>query len=268
MFTRILLSIFAFLAIGVLYASWTINEKYAPYLIPLGIIIAAIIVFTPQIDWWWAKRYPPKTDKKAVQFLETFYPYYVELPAPLKKTFLIRVELIQKSLDWMPMGFEDIPADVQYAVSSYLARLTINRDKFIFKYWEKIVLYKHPFPSPQHPKELHHSELFYEDNVVLFDFPQMLKGFINPAEVFPIGLYEMTRIYLHDFKVELNFKPQAFNEELFIAISGKDFDWIKSSIGLDVLDGEAIAIVCYLLYPDKTEELMPDWFISCRKEFG
>ncbi|HMG15866.1 MAG TPA: hypothetical protein VK590_10480 [Saprospiraceae bacterium] len=268
MFTRILLSFFGFLAIGVLYASWTIDEKYAPILIPIGIIIAAIIVFTPQIDWWWSNRYPPKTDKRVIQFLETFYPYYNSLAEPLQKTFLIRAELIIKSMDWTPMGFEDIPADVQYVISTYAVRLSLNRQKFIFKYWEKVILYKHPFPSPQHPKQLHHSEIFYEDNVVLFDFPHLIKGFINPDNVFPIGLYEMARIYLHDFKVELGFNPHSFNEAVFSAISGKDFDWIRSSIGLDVLDGEAIAVVCYFLYLDKTMELMPDWFINCKKEFG
>ncbi len=268
MFTRILLSLFAFIAIGVLYASWMIDEKYAPLLIPLGIIIAAIIVFTPQIDWWWAKRYPPKTDKRVIQFLETFYPYYCELTEPLKRSFLIRVELIVKSLDWMPMGFENVPADVQYALSTYLARLTQKREKYIFKYWGKIVLYKHPFPSPQHPKQLHHSEIFYEDNVVLLDFPQMLKGFINPMEVFPIGLYEMIRIYLHEFKVDLGYERDTLPEALFTSISTKDFNWARSSVGLDVLDGEAIAVLCYFLYPDNTKELIPEWFMSCIKEFG
>ena len=268
MFSRIIISLLSLIAIGILYVCWSIDEKYAPYLIPVGLLIAAAIVFTPQIDWWWAKRYPPKTDKRVIQFMEKFSPYYLSLTPPLQKFFLHRMELIIKSLDWMPMGFEDIPADAQYALASYIAQLSQNREKFLFKYWEKIVLYKHPFPSPQFPKELHHSEIFYEDHVVLMDFPQMIKGFINPYEVFPIGLYEMIRVYLHDFKLNLDFKPDSFSEELFTAISGKDFSWVKSSTGLDLIDGEAVAVVCFFLFPEKTKALAGEWYEECRSVFG
>jgi hypothetical protein len=245
-----------------------VNEKYAPWIIPVGILISLFLVFKPQIDWWWSNKYPPKTDRKAKAFIEKFYPYYAGLPESDKASFLHRMELIIQSIEWMPMGFEEIPADVQYVVASYYAHLTYKRDKFLFKYWEKIVLYKHPFPSPMHPKELHHSEIFPEDHVMLFDFPQMIKGYMKPQEVFPVGLYELARVYIHSFKTDLNFTVETLTPEVFRAITGQEFEWVEKSVGLKSLDPEAIAIVCYFIFPENTKQLAPGWYERCEIEWA
>ena len=268
MFTRVIIFILAIFAIGTLYVAWTVNEKYAPFLIPVGILLAVFIVFKPQFDWWWSNKYPPKTDEKARSFIEKFYPYYSTLEPSEQRFFLHRVELILQSIEWMPMGYEDIPADVQYVVGCYYARLTQRKQKFLFKYWEKIVLYKHPFPSPMHPKHLHNSEIFFEDNVILFNIPVLLKGFMEPLETFPIGLYELIRVYLHSYKPDLHFTTESMPDEVFQAITGKDITWPQSAVGLPELDMEAVAVVCYFVFPENTKELAPGWWERCNLEFG
>lgn len=267
MFTKIIIFILGLCAILILYLAWTVDGKYAPYLIPIAVLISFFIVFKPQIDYWWAQRYPPKTDARVKMFIEKFYPYYSTLEPSEKSFFLHRVELILKSIEWMPMGFEDIPTDVQYAVACYYARLTQHKKKFLFKYWEKVVLYKHPFPSPMHPKHLHHSEIFEEDNVVLFTIPVLIKGFMDPTEVFPIGLYELVRVYLHSFRPELRFTTESMPNEVFEGITGKDITWPQSSVGLPVLDMEAVAVVCYFIFPENTMKLAPGWYERCNIEF-
>lgn len=268
MLSKLLIFICAFIALGVLYASWTYGSEYSTWLIPTVVVGSVVIVLAPQIDWWWLMRNPPKTDLQIIKMLELKMPLFRESSPPIKKFLLHRIELFMNAFDWMPQGFETIPADAKYVLCSYAAQLTHLREKFLFKYWEKVIFYKHPFPSPQFPKHIHNSEIFVEDNVMLFSIEALIAGFLDPYTHFPVGLYEIARVYGHSFKVNFTDAISGLSESDFEKISGKPWSWIHDGLGLDSVDPDGVAVVCFYLYPQEMEQVVPIVFERCAKEFG
>ena len=51
-------------------------------------------------------------------------------------------------------------------------------------------------------------------------------------------------------------------------ISGKPWSWIHDGLGLDSVDPDGVAVVCFYLYPQEMEQVVPQVFERCVKEFG
>ena len=268
MLSRILIFVFAMFALAILYYAWTYEGDYSIWLVVLVVLCAVTIVMAPQIDWWWISKYPPKTPIPIKKMFEAKSNYFRQIDNSLKDFYFHRVEMFYKAFDWIPQGYDTIPGDVQYVLCGYAAQLTMNKDKFLFKHWEKIVLYKHPFPSPQFPKALHNSEIFQEDNVMLYNIEAVMLGFLEPYTHFPVGLYEMSRAYCETFKLQLIKDENDFNTEHAELISGKAFDWVTSGIGLNRIDMNGVAIVFYFLFHENLQKYKPELFAQCTKVFG
>lgn len=268
MLSRFLIFIFGLMAVMALYFSWSIDARYSFWIIPPAILTAAALVLAPQIDWWWAKQKQPRTDVQIVKLLESKMPFFHHSPSAVKMFLLHRIELFIRAFDWIPQGFETIPADAQYVVCAYSVQLTHLKEKFLFQNWEKLVFYKHPFPSPQYPRNLHNSEIFIEDRVVIFNIQALMAGFLDPNTHFPVGLYELGRVYCHSFKVNLTDALNTFSESDFEKISEKHWNWVTGGIGLESIDPDGLAVVGYYQFNEKMKIIRPDIFEKCAKEFG
>lgn len=267
MLSKILIFIFSMCAIAILYYAWTYEGDYAIWLLVPVVLCAVSIVMAPQIDWWWISKYPPKTPIAIKKMFEAKSDYFRQTDISLKDFFLHRVEMFYKAFDWIPQGYDTIPGDVQYVLCSYAAQLTMNKSKFMFKEWEKIVLYKHPFPSPQFPKALHNSEIFMEDKVMLYNIEAVMLGFLEPYTHFPVGLYEMSRAYCETFKLKLVNDENDFNTEHAEKIIRTTMDWVTSGVGLNIIDMNGLAIVFYFLFPENMKIIRPELFAKCALVF-
>ncbi|GAB1397039.1 hypothetical protein MASR1M65_18180 [Saprospiraceae bacterium] len=245
MLSKILIFICALIAISVLYLSWTIDTDYSTWIIAPVVIGTTALVLAPQIDWWWLKRYPPKTDEQIVRMFEKHLPVFAAQPGPGKAFLLQRTELFMKAFDWNPQGFETIPADVQYVLSFYAAWLTRQRQNFLLKNWEKVILYKNPFPSPAFPRQFHNSEIYHEDHVMIFNIQAVMNGFLRPDLQFPVGLYELARIYCNVFGLNITTADRSITPSNIKSVTGAEWQWVTSGIGLDEVDPDGLAIVCY-----------------------
>ncbi len=268
MLSKLLIFIFGMMAVAALYFSWTYDAQYSFWIIPPAIIATIAIVMAPQIDWWYVMQRPPRTDEQIVRMLDMKMPFFHHAIPPVKMFLLHRIELFMRAFDWMPQGFETIPGDAKYVVSAYAAQLTHLKDKFLFKNWEKVVFYKHPFPSPQFPKSLHNSEVYFEDHVMIFSIEELMAGFLEPISYFPVGLYETGRVYTYAFKVNFTDALNMLTEEDFEKISDKPWVWVKEGIGLDSIDPDGLAVVCFYLFPEKMKVVVPEIYSRCLKEFG
>lgn len=258
-------SLFALLA---LYLSWTYGAEYSRWIIAPVVVGATVLVMAPQIDWWWLQRYPPKTDLQVVRMFEKYLPRFASEHQSARNFLLYRTELFMKSFDWTPQGFETIPADARYVISVYAALLTRLREKFLLTGWEKIIFYKNPFPSPQYPKNFHNSEIFAEDKVMLFNIQALMNGFLNPAHQFPVGLYELARVYNDVFQLRFTDAGNVISKDNFSSISGGPWEWITEGIGIDDVDIDGLAVVCYFLFPDNLNQTLPVIFERCKAEFA
>jgi len=264
MLSRVLIFVFSLGSILSLYITWTYDDSYSFLIIPFVLLGASSIVMSPQIDYWWISKFPPKSDPSAKAFIKLHIPNSGALP----DIFYHRMELFKRSFDWMPMGFETVPLDISYILSSYSALLTLNRKKFQFKDWQKVVLYQHPFPSHQYPDHFHNCETFAEDGVMLINMEWLMLGFVNPNIALPTGLYMMSEAYLHQFqKKERPNWPIINNEQWSLILEGKP-EYLSKGIGLDVFDSTAAGICFYFYFPQKMVQIAPEFYEYCQAHFS
>jgi hypothetical protein len=255
-------------AIGVLYLAWERDPGVAWYLIPLVIIILLIYSFSPQIDWWWARRNPPELEPELRRMLNLQAPFYQKLSPEDKERFRHRVAWTELALNFIPQGMESAPADVRFAVAASAAQVSFGMEEFLFGSYENIVLYKHPFPSPQHPEDWHSSEIFDEDGVLMFSAQHLVLGFVNPKQYFPSGLYEYARLFRRIYPDRNYPSPESIQLNTLEKISGFTSDAVQKWIGLPHVDTFGMAGAYYFAYPERFQKFWPEGYEQLRKTFG
>ena len=164
------------------------------WVIPPVIILTALYVFSPQIDWWWYNRYPPKLDEKLKRYLQKISPFYVALSSENKEKFEQRIFFYLEGNDFSGMNMDGVPEDIKASIAVHPVSMTFNQENFMLAPFERIVLYKHPFPSPN-MKFLHASETNEEDGVILFSVEQLLQSQLRPDLFINLGYYEYAHVY-------------------------------------------------------------------------
>ncbi|MFN6064253.1 MAG: hypothetical protein ACK49K_13335, partial [Bacteroidota bacterium] len=69
------------------YYSWINDGLYSIWMLPPIILIAVIYVLSPQIDWFYYKKFTPGLDNIQKQILLTGCPFYVALSTEKKIVF-------------------------------------------------------------------------------------------------------------------------------------------------------------------------------------
>ncbi len=229
------------------------------WIIPPVIILTAIYVFSPQLDWWWYKRNPPDLDPKLKAFLHRVSPFYRALGEEGKDRFEKRVFFYLLGNDFSGMNMEDgVPEDMKAAIAVYPVTMTFSQEDFMLNPFERIVLYKHPFPSPN-MKFLHASETNQEDGVILFSIEQLLQSQLNPSAFIDIGFYEYAHVYTYKFgdtMPELHLKEEYW--EVVKQVNGIKKEAISKFTGFEEpsLLGGLTAV--YFTNPAKLKELYPE----------
>jgi len=176
------------IAVGyILYNMLVLNRyEWSYYLIPPVIIIAACFSLYPQIDALGYKWWPPKVDEKLKTIIQQSSPTFQWVRPEDQDNFIIQLMTYCRKHDFTGMKVEDIPTDVQ-AMSLYPGLLIdyVFSTKII-KHVDRIVLYKHPFPSPNH-KVWHSAELHNEDGVILFSMEQLMISYMAVEKYYHIG---------------------------------------------------------------------------------
>jgi len=231
------------------------------WIIPPIIILTAIYVFSPQIDWWWYKRNPPDLDPKLKQFLHRVSPFYRSLKPEGKDRFEKRVFFYLLGNDFSGMNMEDgVPEDMKAAISIYPVTMTFNQEDFMMNPFERIVLYKHPFPSPN-MRFLHACETNQEDGVILFSIEQLLQSQLNPSAFIDIGFYEYAHVYTYKFGDTLeDLGLKEADWEIVNEVQGLNKDNISKFTGFEEpsLLGSLTAV--FFTNPINLKKLFPDMY--------
>ena len=174
------------------------------YLVAMVVIAAVIYVMSPQINWWWWQRSPPPLDERTAQILADYCAFYRPLSPELKQRFRDRVALFMLGNAFMrpvhPSEMDAdalrmrVPEDLKVAVATAAVQVSFGQPTFETTKFEHIILYPHPFPSPQFAA-VHACEIYEPDGVVMLDADTLMAGFNQPRQIFSIGLYEMARIF-------------------------------------------------------------------------
>jgi hypothetical protein len=193
---------------------------------------------------------------------------YQRLPPSERPRFRSRVVLFMEAHEFMAKGMEEVPPDVKAAIAASAVHLTLGLDAFIFKKYEHIIVYPHPFPSPQHPEKWHASEIFEEDGVVLFSAEQLMAGFLQPARYFNLGLYEYARVFYRTC-AEASMLPSFYEDdwEKLEQISGFSREIIEKWVGLPEIETRAVAVAHFFVFPHTFRQVMPEQYVAMAAVF-
>ncbi len=245
---------------GLLLYAVTHEGDYAIYSVPCVVAVAVIYMLSPQIDWWWYKRHPLDLPNMMRHFINKNSVFYQNLNVEDKFRFRNRMAMYLQAVEFMPQGMEQLTPDVKGAIAACAVQVTFGQEDYLLSKFEHIVVYKHPFPSPQYPEHWHASEHYEEDGVIMFSTEQLMPGFLQPQRFFNIGLYEYARV-LRNCHPEIAF-PHV-DEEHWPAlerISQFPRDKNIKYIGLPEVDLVALAVSHFFVFPENFKATLPNLY--------
>lgn len=268
MFSRLIAIPFILLTLFFLFLSWEVHRSYSIYVVPPVIIGALIFVLSPQINWWWYSRHPPDLKPVLRALLERAPGFYHSLSAEAKLKFRQRMSLFIMANEFMPQGMDAAPPDAEAVVAASAVTLTFGQEDFLFKKYERIVLYAHPFPTPQYPELFHSSEVYDEDGVLLFSMEHLFRGFLQPGQYFHIGLYEYAKVFMRTYPFARFPQVEEVHWPVLERISGFSRKAIEEWIGLPDLNPLAVAAAHYFVFPEAFKAEWPEAFEQFGVAFG
>lgn len=247
-----------FTCILLFYLGFTQNHTYSIIGVPFAIALSALFVMSPQVNWWYYSRNPPPLDVKLRNFISQYSIFYQELSLEGKQRFRDRVSLFMMAHEYMPMAVKTVPEDIKGIVAANAVHLTFGLPDYLMEKFEKIVIYPAPFPSPQFPRQLHASESYKEDGVVILAASHLVKGYTEPELYYNISLHEWIRVFLQlNPSKHLPSLPENIWQALE-KISRFPKPNLEAFIGLPQLDPMPVAICYYLMFPKQFQEVLPE----------
>lgn len=265
--SQVLLGFTVLIFLPVLYFSLEYGQQVAFWLIPIGALGASIYVLSPQIDWWWYSKYPLKPNVRVLEFLKKYFPGFGSMMEEEKMVLYQKLTLFEMSKKFISKVEEDIPDDFRLMIVLNGLRVGYRLKDPLFRNIENVVIYGHAFPTPKFPDRLHCSEYESEDEVLIFSMPHFIKGFQNPHQFFPIGIYEFVKAALHKYR-ELQipeFNPVRLNEVFGYGISDieKYMNLPQSELNIN-----AILVTAFFVFPLKFKDVYPEYSPLLIQYFG
>lgn len=209
MLSRRLLTISVVVTLGSGYLY--LFEHKSAFVWPMGIGLACVMlvyIFQHQINWWWFRRFPPKLDASARAMYARAQPYYTTLSEGARQEFDTRARLFVEDKEFIAQGPKDVAEDIKYMVAFYAVMLTLHRDTFLFKPYDRVVLYLHPFISPNYPDAVHSYELEHDDGTIIFALEQLNAGFFSPQKFYQTGLHAFAELYQRQYLADVKIEDQ------------------------------------------------------------
>ena len=180
--------------------------------------------------------------------------YVNTLETEQQKKFEQRISLFAKLKTFTLKGEKDyeLEEDSKCLIAHEFQRLTMGREDYIYKDYDQIVVYNHPFPTPN-IEVLHAAEIFSEDGVIILSREQLINGFFDPTQInIALLLAIMTFI---ESNPRLQY-PDVSDIDMKDLVSSHDLsiDPFKAILGVDHIKKLDLLIYCYVEYPELFEK--------------
>jgi Mlc titration factor MtfA (ptsG expression regulator) len=246
------------LTLGV-YVFLIADVKRYEYLVVFGIlavVFVTIIILQAEIDWYWWMRHPPEMPAPLEHQLATMIPFYRRLDSIEKKRFRDRCMLWVNGKEFLLQGLKSFPEDVKNLIAAYAVILTFGTEKYLLQPYERLVLYPHPFPSPDF-QFLHNSEINDEDGVVIFNAQPLMNGINNFRQHYNLILHEYSHAFIMNYP-EHSFPSFTENIPQLAEIRGITLATIEKTVGIPDIDIRRVAIEHFFISPVRFHEILPD----------
>jgi len=198
-----------------------------------GILITiSAYIFQYQINWWWYQKNPPKLDPDMQKMYLTAGNFYKSLGEQDREKFNTRAGLFVEAKEFIAQGFEEVAGDVKYMIAYYAVMVSFHREDFLFDPYHRIVVYLHPFLSPNFPDHIHTYELEHEDGTIILSLEQLVAGFMNPLKYYQTGLHAFAELYARKFLGHESVRDPAEIWTLLANASGWSKQHIEDFTGL------------------------------------
>lgn len=257
--SRILSGPLLLIAILFGYLAYEYDEQYTIGLILAVLLLVLTYVFAPQINWWWWMRHPPDLPKSLHPPLE-HTPFYQRLSEADQRIFRRRVFLFNQAQSFRPQAIKEVTDDVKTAISTAAVQVNFHRLNFLYPDYENIIVYLHPFPSPQYPDDLHASEVFEDEhgNGLIFSIEHVLRSFLEPLVYYNVCVHEYARLLV---KTSNDEQYPEIGEEFWSQlerISGFSYEKLAEYMGLPAIDPLLVAIHHYLVFRERFVLIAPE----------
>jgi hypothetical protein len=244
---------------GYLLYEMLYNYQYdwSYYLIIPVLAIAAALALNPQIDEIGYKLWKPKADPTIQKIILASSPSSSWIYSEDYNVFFSKSLDQIRVTDFMGMKVDDIPTDVKVMCIFPGLLLDYLFGTKLLKEYDRVVLYKSPFPSPQF-NEWHTSEVHHEDGMIIMSLAHLIPNYSRAHDFYHICWDAWLRaFFLHH--------PELTNKSIMSETTqwGKpnlDIISARKYLGLNHVDDVMINWQALLNYPELFREKHPKSF--------
>lgn len=234
-------------------------EHFGWAIVPIAFLVL-IYLFQPQLDYWWMSKNPIELDDKEVKLLNQHNPIYKNLNPEDRAKFNKRIVLYLNGKEFIAKGMEqdfDLPHDVKNMISQIPITMTMNKEEFLFKDLDRIIVYKHAFPTPTH-KFLHTVETHIEDGMMIFALDHAEAAFFNPDQYYNVAWHAYSEAYMKTFPGEEY--PDIVEQDWKTAekVLGFSKEAILKTLGFKSIDLMPVLMTCYFVKNKKLKDIHPE----------
>lgn len=233
--------------------------------IPIICLFVCAILFAPQINYWWHKRFPVPLDSTVKHWLQSHCKFYQQLNQADKEKFEYRMNLYLEGRAFKSIGPKDnhdVPYDVQGIIASQAIIITFREEDFLLGEFNRIYLYNHPFPSPK-KKFLHTVETDIEDGVLILALDYLMHGIMQPDKYVNIGMYAYAEAFIKQNPGLIYPDMKEVNWRRIEAMNGMHKSFVEDTLGFEVQDFLPLMVSFYfdfnadfqLAFPEITVKL-------------
>jgi len=237
------------------------QENYLVWgLIPaLGLVL--IYLFSPQIDYWWLGKNPVEMEPQITDLLNQVNSEYERSNTEEKNEFHKRLTLFIEGKEFIAKGMEKENMEVPYDVKNMIAQIPITmckgRKEFTLKHFDRVVLYKHPFPTPMN-KFLHTAETHSEDGVVILSLEHVQAAMMNPSGHYDVGYHAFADAFISAYPKEPYPDLPSDIWDSIENISPQNKKQILGTLGFPEVDPMPVLITLYFRHREKFVSVLPD----------
>ncbi len=256
------------LAIGyVLYqvgGSYEFRDAYGWMVFPLLVILVALYVFSPNIDFWYHKKHPIKLDESMINWLNTYFVFYQSLSEKDKETFRNRMSLFMEAKEFylMKREKEAMPEEMKTIITAHAIWVSFGHADYLLPSFDRIVAYTHPFPTPYY-KHLHTVEVEENDGVILLSFEHVING-LHSKEKYNVALHGFADAYLQEWNKT---ETQNIDEQQLELVSNIKHQSILDTIGFDRTSSTLVASHHYFKFFNDLKQQTPELFTTLNAIF-
>lgn len=252
---------FSFIFAAIILAGCLKYELPYLWMLAAVIVVVGAMVTKDLVDDYWFRSHPPRLDNGLIKALQHEYPSLRTLEAEKLEKFNQRLALFLLRKDgYLVTGeTEDLDLYHQAWISAPAILYGFYLPFDAYEHIQKIVAYKHPFPSPR-MQFIHSAELDMEDGVAIASIEQLSMGTRNPDKFYPIS-FHIWASHFHQYHKEFSlpdcsvrFKEQVGN------IFPYEPDHITKILGYNSYRNIELALVAYAVYPQSFIEYDPETF--------